>query len=381
MVRARWALAAVVLVALHASAARAQSDDDIGRFYGDLAPYGEWISTPQYGFVWSPYGMDVDWRPYTRGHWIYTDFGWTWVSDEPWGWAVFHYGRWLDSDLYGWVWVPGEAWGPAWVAWREGDDCVGWAPLPPGVRWVAGAGLSWGDVDFARDLPWHAWVFCEPRWLAEKHLRRHLWGIGRNLPLLDRTRNVTHYGTSDRHVVDRGFDADRWERLTGHRLHRYRIGDLPEGEPDHGHRIDGDVLRTYRPHIGRATTARRPPEPAPDRSFDRQRREQSLEDLQRRRLEEMRTRHDREQRRLKAGEDRDALVRRQRDEEARLRARQQQEHEVLERKAERRRERSRDERPAPQENRGRPAGGPGPIGIDCQRTAAGASPEWTEGSP
>jgi len=62
---------------------------------------------------------------------VLTEFGWTWVSDYSWGWAPFHYGRWIVIVGHGWCWVPGTIWGPAWVAWRAGDGFVGWAPLPP----------------------------------------------------------------------------------------------------------------------------------------------------------------------------------------------------------------------------------------------------------
>ena len=53
------------------------------------------------------------------------------MSDEPFAWAVYHYGRWgYDQDI-GWFWVPGTVWAPAWVSWRRSNDVVGWAPLPP----------------------------------------------------------------------------------------------------------------------------------------------------------------------------------------------------------------------------------------------------------
>ena len=72
-----------------------------------------------------------NWRPYADGYWAYTDVGWTWVSNEDFGWATYHYGRWARLRDHGWVWVPGREWGPAWVSWRTGGDYVGWAPLPP----------------------------------------------------------------------------------------------------------------------------------------------------------------------------------------------------------------------------------------------------------
>src|SRR4029077_10313307 len=74
-------------------------------------------------------------------HWILTEYGWTWVSDWSWGWAPFHYGRWLAVAGRGCGWLRGASWGPAWVSWRAGGGYVGWAPLPPrGVRVPAGTG-------------------------------------------------------------------------------------------------------------------------------------------------------------------------------------------------------------------------------------------------
>ena len=87
--------------------------------YEDLAPYGDWVYVSGPGWVWSPYGVEAGWRPYQVGHWVLTDYGWTWASDESFGWAAYHYGRWNEDPHYGWVWVPGTEWGPAWVAWHE----------------------------------------------------------------------------------------------------------------------------------------------------------------------------------------------------------------------------------------------------------------------
>ena len=91
---------------------------DVSFFYGQLAPYGDWVEVPTYGWVWTPHGVASDWRPYTLGHWVYSDDdGWVWVADEEWGWATYHYGRWYwDSGR--WRWVP--PWGclPWWCGRR-----------------------------------------------------------------------------------------------------------------------------------------------------------------------------------------------------------------------------------------------------------------------
>ena len=75
--------------------------------YDDLDDNGDWRSVPDYGYVWFPTRVAVGWAPYRFGHWVWVaPWGWTWVEDEPWGFAPFHYGRWAEVGG-GWCWVPG----------------------------------------------------------------------------------------------------------------------------------------------------------------------------------------------------------------------------------------------------------------------------------
>jgi len=103
----------------------------VGMFYSSLRPYGEWIYFDDNLIVWKPYGVSSFWKPYYEGRWVWTRHGWYWDSFEPYGWAVYHYGRWIYDDYYGWVWMPDNEWAPAWVEWRYNDYYLGWAPLPP----------------------------------------------------------------------------------------------------------------------------------------------------------------------------------------------------------------------------------------------------------
>jgi hypothetical protein len=118
-------------------------------FEAALAPHGDWSDDPRYGRVWSPSARVVgaDFSPYaTGGRWSLSQYGLTWTSSYPWGWAPFHYGRWVTLPMRGWSWVPGTTWGPAWVSWRVGGGFAGWAPLPPeGTAQGMGA-ASWRFV-------------------------------------------------------------------------------------------------------------------------------------------------------------------------------------------------------------------------------------------
>jgi len=136
-----------------------------------LAPYGAWVDVPVYGRCWQPAVAVTDpaWHPYfTRGHWIYTETGWSWQSDYPWGDIVFHYGRWVNVKDH-WYWVPGYAWAPAWVCWREADGYCGWAPLPPAAEYRTGAGLFFNgrvalDVDFGLGVEAFTFVSYDHFW-------------------------------------------------------------------------------------------------------------------------------------------------------------------------------------------------------------------------
>jgi FecR protein len=78
----------------------------------DLNYYGEYFYSPNYGYVWQPYGFAnsmVDWNPYSNGAWGFVPgFGYSWASAYPWGWLPYHYGWWTFlSGGIGWAWVPG----------------------------------------------------------------------------------------------------------------------------------------------------------------------------------------------------------------------------------------------------------------------------------
>mgnify|MGYP003694264199 CR=1 FL=1 len=72
-------------------------------------------------------------------HWVNDyPYGPTWVSSEPWGYAPYHYGRWVNSGGQ-WLWVPDAVnstpyYSPALVAFVPFTDSsmIGWVPLGPG---------------------------------------------------------------------------------------------------------------------------------------------------------------------------------------------------------------------------------------------------------
>ena len=120
-----------------------QSRNYVGPYvpgYEDLDHYGSWQSDPDYGQVWYPNAVAVGWVPYRYGHWAWVEpWGWTWIDDAPWGFAPFHYGRWVAIGPR-WGWIPGPVvvapvYAPALVAFVGGGGVgIGvqcWFPLGP----------------------------------------------------------------------------------------------------------------------------------------------------------------------------------------------------------------------------------------------------------
>ena len=121
--------------------------------YEDLDANGRWSSEEDLGPVWYPTTyVQADWAPYRFGRWAYVaPWGYTWIDDAPWGFAPFHYGRWVQVGNR-WGWAPGAyiarpAYAPALVGFYGGDNfsasfaigagpAVGWYPLAPWQRYA-----------------------------------------------------------------------------------------------------------------------------------------------------------------------------------------------------------------------------------------------------
>ena len=121
-------------------------------YFDELSYYGSWVDIHPFGLVWQPLVV-AGWRPYHHGHWEWTDWGWMWISYEPFGWATYHYGNWHYDPHWGWIWIPGYEWYPVRVQWIWFDDYVCWTPLPPpgyviADPWVAHRADMWVVVHF-----------------------------------------------------------------------------------------------------------------------------------------------------------------------------------------------------------------------------------------
>jgi hypothetical protein len=133
--------------------------------FAALDDAGSWQTDGKYGEVWVPDGLPADWAPYRYGHWRWVaPWGWSWIDDQPWGFAPSHYGRWVLLQRR-WSWIPGAytahpVYAPAVVAFlgtpgvglsyaAASGAAVAWFPLAPSeVYWPSGS----TDLDYIRKL-------------------------------------------------------------------------------------------------------------------------------------------------------------------------------------------------------------------------------------
>jgi hypothetical protein len=222
-------------------------------FYDQLSPYGQWFDNPDYGYVWIP-EEGSDFVPYsTMGHWILSDYGWTWVSYYSWGWAPFHYGRWDYDNYYGWFWIPDNEWGPAWVTWRRSDGYYGWAPMEPGIS----ISVSFGrQYDSRKDH----WIFVRDRDIDRSNISSFFINRNDNERIIRNSTVINNTYVDDRRNTTyiTGPDRRDMQKVTGRRINPVAIEEITRP----GQEMSNGMLRIYRPQVNRNVDNGRKAEPS-----------------------------------------------------------------------------------------------------------------------
>ena len=218
-----FAVALGVLLSPLVPQAKSQ-DVSVDFFYNNLSG-GSWIEVGDYGYCWQPdvAVADSTWRPYADGYWAYTDDGWTWISYEDFGWATYHYGRWVRLADVGWVWKPGYEWGPAWVSWRTGGNYIGWAPLPPETEVVYESRPLSGQLDVEFDIGPGYYNFIDVRYIGEPVLRSRIVPYERNVTYVNQTVNVTNITYKNKTVYNYGPDLNVVNQYSSRPIQRLKL--------------------------------------------------------------------------------------------------------------------------------------------------------------
>ena len=234
--------------------ASAQQDGvSFGIFYNELSPYGQWVDYPGYGYVWIP-SAGSDFVPYSSdGHWILTDYGWTWVSDYSWGWAPFHYGRWDYDDSYGWFWVPDNEWGPSWVNWRRADGYYGWSPMRPGISLSVSFGSGY-------TVPNDRWIFVRDRDFSRTDINHYYINRTNNSTIIKNSSVINRtYTDQNRHsTYVSGPDRADVQKSTGRTIQPVVVHDNEKP----GQNLKNGRLQIYRPQVQMNDANGRKPAPS-----------------------------------------------------------------------------------------------------------------------
>ena len=215
-------------------------------FYDELSPYGTWIQDPQYGYVWRPDVNQEEFRPYyTNGRWAMTEYGNTWVSNYDWGWAPFHYGRWVINSYRQWIWLPDTNWGPAWVDWRSGDGYYGWAPMAPSIS----INLSFGR---RYTVPEFCWNFIPQSNIYINSFPRY--NYGRNNVYIRNTTIINNTYVYNRRSYYGGPRMEDIRRATNRNVTVYRYS---QSNRPGASRIDNRSVSIYRPRPERGSVDNR----------------------------------------------------------------------------------------------------------------------------
>jgi probable HAF family extracellular repeat protein len=222
-------------------------EDDYDVFYSRLSSEGSWVEAGNYGYCFRP-RVAEDWRPYRDGHWVWTDRGWYWDSNERFGWATYHYGRWVRIGGTGWCWVPGRQWAPAWVSWRESNEHVGWAPLPPEADVSAQVSISsWSDSYY--DIGPSAYCFIRySHWSAPSYAR-YIEPRAQNVQIINQTKNVTNIVTNNTVINNYGPQVQTISAKTRQNIQQVKLAVNPATGPNasYGQTLKGNQLNVVAP--------------------------------------------------------------------------------------------------------------------------------------
>ena len=224
----------------------AQNEDvSLQSFYDELSPYGQWIKDPQYGYVWRPDVDQEEFRPYyTNGRWAMTEYGNTWVSNYDWGWAPFHYGRWVYNRYNDWLWIPGTTWGPAWVSWRSGGGQYGWAPLGP----MLSIGINIGRGGYR--IPDMCWNFVPYDNIYYSNYPRYYGN--RNRIYIQNTVIINNTYVYNNRTYYTGPRADEIRRNTNQNVTVYNVN---RNSRPGASRIDNNTVNIYSPRTSRGSSS------------------------------------------------------------------------------------------------------------------------------
>jgi hypothetical protein len=281
---------------------------DYNYFYNELSPHGEWIevSAKDLGldikpgsssntnfsdekfitdllgiktaraqtsedliniFVWRPAielasqmikgNENQEYTPYNNGQWVNTDAGWYFQANTPQEDLTSHYGRWAQDPNLGWVWVPGKVWSPAWVEWRENDDYVAWAPIPPGT-------YIQNDAVIVNTFNENRFTVVEKRFFIEPSVYKYRYQYveNKNKIMIKEMTKTDGIMIKNKTVINKGPEVSVIEEKSGKKIAQVKI--KKTGKKDETGYAQ-DVISVYTPEFKKEAEVKKEPVSKPEK--------------------------------------------------------------------------------------------------------------------
>ncbi len=218
-------------------------------------------------FVWRPINElaatmineneNKEYVPYNDGQWVYTDQGWYFKANTPQEDLTSHYGRWaLDPNL-GWVWLPGKVWAPAWVEWRENEDYIAWAPVPPGV-------YIQNDVVNVTILNENRYTIVEKKQFIEPSVYKYRYQYVENKNKIMIKEMIKTDGViiKNKTVINKGPEVSVIEKKSGKKIEQVKI--KKTGKKDEAVSTATEI-GVYTPELKKTTEVKKEPVSKPEK--------------------------------------------------------------------------------------------------------------------
>ncbi|MCX7832719.1 MAG: hypothetical protein N2490_00705 [Ignavibacteria bacterium] len=245
------------------------SENSLGNFLSDIlgvkyayAQTGEQIFNL---FVWRPSNELVgdmmketkEYIPFNNGQWVYTDEGWYFKANTSQEELTSHYGRWTQDEELGWVWLPGKTYSPAWVDWRQNDDYVAWAPIPPG-KYIENESIKIEDVSENK------YTIVEKKHLIEPSVYKYRYQYveNKNKIMIKEMTKTDGLIVKDKKVINKGPDITEIEKKTGKKIEQVKINKVNKKEESG---LKGNSLNVFTPELKKSREVRKEPISKPEK--------------------------------------------------------------------------------------------------------------------
>jgi len=199
-----------------------------------------------------------EYTPYLNGQWVYTDEGWYFKANTSQEDLTSHYGRWSKDKELGWVWLPGKTYSPAWVDWRQNDDYVAWAPVPPGTY------IENDAVNVKEQINENRYTIVEKKSMTEPSVYKYRYQYveNKNKIMIKEMTKTDGVMIKEKTVINKGPDVSDIEKKSGKKIEPVKIKKVKTKEESG---ITKDGINVYTPELKKSKEKKNEPVSKPEK--------------------------------------------------------------------------------------------------------------------